>query len=348
MACGLISYSGLITKSKAMKANLMTVDDYNKLVAMDSVVDFLNYLKGKPAYSKLFESIDTMNLHRGQIEQELTFSLYMDYTKIYRFAKMKQRESIQILFFRYEVRFIKSCLQRILHEDPAVDLSHFKSFFEKHSELPIEELSHCESIEDMLKKLEGTPYEQILEQVHQTHEPSLFDYETQLDIYYFVHLWKIKDKVFGKKEGKEYTEILGRQIDMLNIQWIFRFKSFYNSDKGKIMDSIIPIQYKLKKNEINNMIEAGSLEELYKIVDGTYYRRVYSAEQMGKGDLEKIYFQYVYNTFVKYKRENEMSIIPIQFFLYLKEKEIDMLTTAIECIRYKLPVSESLDILDLK
>ena len=346
MACGLLSYSGIITKSKAMKANLMTTEDYQKLIAMDSVTEILSYLKAKPAYQHIFENVDTLTIHRGQIEQELTNSLYIDYAKLYRFARLRQRKSIQIIFFRYEVKYVKSCLQRILHEDKVVNLSHFKDFFMKHSDLPIEEMAHCESIEELLKKLEGTPYEKVLRDVQTSHEPSLFDYETQLDIYYFTHLWKVKDKMFGGKECQEYTEILGRQIDMINIQWIYRFKSYYNADKGKILSSIIPIQYKLKKNEINAMMDAATVNELYAVIKNTYYRRVYKDEHMDKNVLEKIYYQYMMNTFVKYKRENEMSIIPIQYFLYLKEKEIDLLTTAIECIRYELPADESIEILN--
>ena len=68
-------------------------------------------------------------------------------------------------------------------------------------------------------------------------------------------------------------------------------------------------------------------------------------EEITCEEIEAAYQKYLYKVYQTQARQNPMSIIPVEYFLYLKEREIDKLTTALECVRYHLPAEKSLAIL---
>ena len=55
--------------------------------------------------------------------------------------------------------------------------------------------------------LKNTPFYHPLDAIRHTEEPSLFDYEGSLDVYYFSYIWKQKDKLL---KGKRKTDHCGQ------------------------------------------------------------------------------------------------------------------------------------------
>lgn len=98
----LLSYSGTTTKIRAIKSRLLTRKDYETLAAMPTVTGALAYLKQKPSYEELFSGLDESTLHRSQVEQILTYSVYADFQKIYRFSTVQQRAFMDLYFAGYE------------------------------------------------------------------------------------------------------------------------------------------------------------------------------------------------------------------------------------------------------
>ena len=219
----LLSYSGLTTKIRAMQSRLLTDDQYRELAELKSVPQAVAYLKQQPAYEAILDSLSEEALHRGKIEQLLVNSIYRDFTKIYQFSNMEQRKFLNLYFGRYEVSIMKECLNKIFdHRDVNLDLSLFKPFFDKHSQLDINLLTASRSIEEFVSHLRGTSYHQPLTALSGLETPTLFDYEMALDLSYFSAIWKTKDKILSKKNLEEITKAYGNKFDLLNLQWIYR------------------------------------------------------------------------------------------------------------------------------
>ena len=51
----LFSYSGLTTKIKAMKQNLLKDSQYREMAALDSVAGSVEYLKKQPSYQYIYQ-----------------------------------------------------------------------------------------------------------------------------------------------------------------------------------------------------------------------------------------------------------------------------------------------------
>ena len=342
---GLLSYSGIITKTRAMQQHIIPKADYEKIANMETTSDLLNYLRTNPAYSDILRNRDEHGLHRAQAEQILADSIYLDFAKLYRFANQSQRKVLSLVFFRYEVNILKKCLRNVFSSDTTYDLLLFEPFFAKHSDLRVKDLAASQTMEEFISCLSGTQYFDLFKKLQATNHSTLQDYQVQLDIYFFKKAWKLKDHILSGKNLKAVTMIYGTQIDMLNLLWIYRSKKFYDVETGKILASIIPINYKLRKHELMALVEAVSVEDFMKLLQNTYYGKLTDATN--PDSLELLYLQMYQKLYDTCSSKFSTSMAPVLKFLYLKELELDMLTTSIECIRYKLQPGDILNYLKL-
>ena len=68
---GVLSYSGLSTKIRAMQSRLTTMDQFEEILQLSDVTQVAAYLKRMPEYSSRWDALDENTLHRGQIEKLL-------------------------------------------------------------------------------------------------------------------------------------------------------------------------------------------------------------------------------------------------------------------------------------
>ncbi|MEG1991991.1 MAG: V-type ATPase subunit [Acetivibrio sp.] len=343
MFTDLLTYSGIVTKTKAMEARLISIHDYESISNLTSVTDFINFLKVQPSYKDLFAGCDERLLHRNEIEHIINNALYLDYAKLFRFANGKQRGSLDLLFFRYEVNILKSCLQNLFSKDPGYDLSLFEPFFQKHSHLDIRKLSGSETLDEFINYLKDTPYFDLFRHIQQTTDGTLYDFEVQLDIFYYMTIWKLRKRVSRSKDQKAFTDIIGKEIDFLNMMWIYRSKKYYDVDSTHIYSSIIPIHYKLKSNELMNMIESATLEEFISVMESTYYHSENADMKDTHFSMESLFYQKRNHLYRVNMKKYPNSMCTIHHFLFMKELEIDRLTTSLECIRYGLEPADTLN-----
>ncbi len=337
--------SGIVTKARAIKSHVLSDRDFEKIISMNSVSEILSFLKEHEGYKELFREMDT-DSSRRLIEHELSHLLQLIYAKLYRFAGKRQRNTIRIYFYRFEITVLKMCLQGIIRkEEITADLSLTIDFFKKHSDIDLEKALEAKTIEGLLEVLKDTAYYSVIQDVHQLVNPALFDYETRLDIFHYRRLWKMKDEVLKGRERKAFEDIFGREIDLLNISWIYRYKTAFDTDSGKIIKSIIPIHYKLSKNQVADMVMSENIQVLNEMVHKGPYQKLFPEENIRKEDVEMCERIYVEKIYHKYAKKYAFSIIPILYLLRMKEREVDKLTTAIECVRYKLPIEQSMEIL---
>lgn len=337
----LLSYSGLSTKIRAMQSKLLTDQEYHELAEITTVPLAVSYLKQKPAYSQIWSSLDENDLHRGAIEKLLINSVYNDFARIYRFGDMEQRKFLDLYFKRYEISILKNCLNKIFdHRTVDLDLSMFKTFFDRHSKLDINILADSSSIEEFIGSLKGSEYYTPLIRLARLQEPTLFDYEMALDLYYFRLIWKVRKKLFTKQDQEQITMIYGYKLDLLNLQWIYRSRQYFSMSAVDIYALIIPVNYKLKKSDIAALVEAEDNNAFSAVLDSTYYGRHF--EEAAPDTLENLYNYIMKHVLSSAAKRNPHSIAVMYRYLYFKDHEIRRLTVALECIRYGISPEETL------
>ena len=336
-------YSGIVTKVAAMRAKLLKPQDYEQLASMDTVTDIIEYLKQTKSYGKFITQMDESLYHRGNIEKVLIQSLYDDYTRLYRFADMQQKDFLKIFMKRYEVDLVRYCLRIVFnHSNVPFDLNYKKPFFDKYSKIRIDQLVTAKNIDHLVDYLKNTEYYAPLSRIRQSGASTLADYELALDLYYFSMMWKKRKGNWDKKDKEMLTKELGAKIDLLNLQWIYRSKKYYNLQPADIYALLIPIEFHLKKEQITKLVEAGTLDEFFHALQTTYYGRLEDMDSSDNTELEMLAEEVLGKIYSATSRKNPYSIATLNSYLYFKEEEIQKIITVIESIRYGVSPDEIL------
>jgi V/A-type H+-transporting ATPase subunit C len=332
---GVIQYSGIVTKVHAMNRRLLNAEDYEELIQKTSVLEALEFLKNTPAYAEAFSDAYAKNSHRDAIERRLMDSLYTDFIKLYRFSGIKERTFLNSYFLHYEVMIVKICLRNTMNLNSwDVSLGNFDEFFHRHSKLSIADLNHSDTLEEYMAALAGSPYEKLFAPIYNSGSRRLSDYETALDLYYFSSVWKLKKKKLSDKEEQEVTAAWGTNIDLLNLQWIYRCRRHFSMADTDILPMLIPINYKLRPPQIQRLIHAETDEEFAQILSETVYSKWFPTEDLSR--FSAVSDQLLGHIYQLKCRENPYSIASVNRYLYRKEEEINHLIPIIEGIRYGL------------
>ena len=338
----LMAYSGIVTKVRAMQAKLLTRQDFENIAALRSVPEIISYLKEKPAYAEFMNQMDVSLYHRRHVEKILYQSLYDDYTRIFHFAGLEQKKFLKLYLKRYEVDLINYCFRIVFnHYEKPFDLDSKKEFFDKYSQISIEKLITSRNVTELVDNLQSTEYYAPLRNLRDANDATLFDYDLTLELYYFSNIWKKRKQILrNKKELEIYTRDCGTNIDLLNLQWIYRAKKYYHMLPPDIYSLTIPNHYRLRIDEFKALVEAPTLEEFERLLEDTYYAKKYNIDD--SKTLQQRYKECLMHLYLTDRRSNPYSIATITTYLFLKEEEIYKLTTALECIRYGLSSRETL------
>ncbi|MDO5337920.1 MAG: V-type ATPase subunit [Eubacteriales bacterium] len=345
----LLSYSGLSTKIRAMQKKLITEDQLREIAGMDHVSQVAAYLKKTPQYRTRWASLDENLLHRGQMEKLLKQSIFEDFSRIYQFSNREQRKFLSLYSKRYEIRVLKEIMTNLFdrRESFQVDFSAYAEFFRKHSKLDLNRLISCTNMDEFIQALAGNEFYEPLSRIQGRENALLFDYGMALDLYYFSYIWNMRKKLFTGKDLEEITKAYGEKFDLLNLQFIQRSRQIYHLSCAEVYTQIIPVSYKLKKEEIKALTEAETNEEFASLLRKTYYGRKNPSHdtpeaQLTPGNLEEFYNYTLRSILENEARRDPYSVAVIYSYLYHKEHEVVRLTIALECVRYNVSISDTM------
>ncbi len=338
----IIAYSGLSTKIRAMQSKLITEEQLAEIVQLRDVPQVASYLKRTPQYAQLWASLDENALHRGQLEKLLTASIFSNFSRIYRFANSEQRKFLDLYSKRYEIRIIKEIMTNLFdHRDTdPVDITPYSDFFQTHSKMNLETMITCRSMDELIESLRGNEFYKPLSQIRDRENALLFDYGMALDLCYFSLIWNVRKKLFSGRDLEEITLTYGEKFDMLNLQFIQRSRLCFDMPAATILTLLIPVNYRLRQDEIEALISASTQEEFQQIFSRTYYGKKY--EKLAVQNLEDFYNYILRTTLEKESRRDPYSVAVLYSYLYHKEHEVRRLIIAVESVRYGVAPDEAM------
>lgn len=337
----LLTYSGIVTKIRAMEGKLLTEEDFEEIAGLHSVPAVIAWLRDNGFYPFVLDDLTDEHLHRGDIEKLLINQLFYDYVKIYRFCGETQRRFLSLYIMRYETDLIDYCLRIVInrYQEP-FDLNYKKDFFDRYSQISIEKLITSRTTDQLIENLRDTEYYPPLSKLKEKPNITLFDYDLALDQYRFQKLWKCRKTFLNKTEQAVFTRDYGSKIDLLNLQWIYRAKKYYHMEPVDIFNLIIPIHFRLSTALVKEMVEAPTPEDFLNAIHKTSYAK--HGGFLEHHTVEQMYRQCLKQLYTADAKKNPYSIATINSYLFKKEEELERLTTAIECVRYGLSPAETL------
>ncbi len=334
-----LGYSAITAKIHSMSGKLIQAEEYDTICSLQSVDDFANYLKENESYKKGFELMGAMRLNRNKIEQILTYSLLNDFKKIYNFATLSQKRYLHFFIYQYEADIVKSLIMRFLMDHTITDeLIIYEDFIRDFTVIDQGALRQAKNFDEFIESMRGSTYYDTIRQVYAIEKSSIYDYESQIDLKSLTLIWHTLQKKLKGTELELFKENYGTQIDLMNINWIYRAKKYYNMAPVEVYKVIIPINYKLHRQTLKDLVESPSLQAFEDILSTTYYLK--RSEDLP--DLEQLYADTIGKSKRKSEKKNPYSMASINLYLYNKTIEIQKLTIIIESLRYGLNAREKL------
>ena len=332
------SYVGISTKIRAMQKKLLSEEDIKSLAGYNSVREAAVHLGEFEPYAGIAEKTEGRELHRTNVEKLLYYSLFDDFEKLYRFAGFRQRKYMALYFKHIEVKILKICLENCMGgRRDILGLSKYAEILNRHSKIDIKNLVEADNLSEFIERLQGTEYYSILKRIEESGKGSLLDYQTAIDMRYFNTMWKLKDEALTKRDAKIIANTYGVNIDLLNINWIYRSKKYFGLTREELLNILIPVRFKLTQENISEMINAPDLNAFYEAEKKIKYSDMILKYRKNEKSLTEVYDKLITAIYKAESRKRPYSVAAINTYFYLKEKEIRNIVTALESIHYKVP-----------
>ena len=196
-------------------------------------------------------------------------------------------------------------------------------------------------MDEYIQNLRGTEYYNLLAKLYAKPGLTSFDYEMSLDIYYFTKSWRLKDTALKGNNSKAFTQRMGTEIDLQNIMWIYRSKKMYDMSAAQIFTYLIPVNYRLGVSQLSRLVQAATIDEFFNILSSSRYK--FFVAYLKDGTMELEYIKIINKIYLLNMTKYPVSMTAVNYYLFRKDMEIGQLTSALECIRYKLDVKKRLD-----
>lgn len=322
-----VKYPNLNAKLKGMHAKRINRIDLEDIIKQSNLRSAVLLLRAK---SDIFKNSDE-NIDRLEIESLLEENLINDILKIIKLLDKNDKEIFKIFLLQYEIKCIKSIYRKLFSEDKTNDI--VIENVKKWTFALFEDIKGIETVEtfdDFFNAIKRMKYNKVLMKYRQN--KNIFELENEMDKIYFETLY---DKIKGEKN---LEKIVGSEIDLLNISWIFRIKKYYNFKNKNVKEILINRYYKLNSNITEKIIQTNSFEEIKEIMCKTVYKEIFIEEK----DFEENIDKYLYKVNKEIFKEDIMSIAYVFAYVNMIDYEnIDIINT-IEGIKYNVEKSEIL------
>ena len=333
-----VQYPAINARIRAITGKMLKDDDYQNLLNFSTVQEVFSYLYNNTYYSEHLEDLSGLDVHRRKLELVLKKSFIKDYLTISRYLSSSSKAFFQHLFKKFEIEDLKMLLRTTLIEQDEDYLKESLLYLGVNSEIDLQMLTSLKSNKELLNIFRKTDYFDILSRFADRYEEdhNLFPVEMSLDFQYFSVLEKLGKKM-GKGDYKYIEELVGAQVDLLNIQWIYRIKKYYNLSSGEILNYIIPFHYKVSREDFKKMSQVNLPSDITNFISYQRYRELFEKAILSNNDIfEKYFLSFLLKKSLKVKSLSFFNIGNIIAYLFIKEYEIRDIITIVEGIRYSL------------
>jgi len=268
MASSIRKYAFINAKLRARISKLIPDTLFHQMIRVQSLEEALSLLRNTP-YSIIDETYaKTGDLKLGELElQKKEISIYIEIEKYVRGDVLRL---VQALLLRFEIENLKNAV-RIFFDRKIrgreSDDSHLYILRKRiiHG-FSVDTIINAENIEDVGKTLESTPYGRLLDQHSEVilRDGSLFSFEVSLDHYYYGNLLEAAENL-PSRDRKDSLRIIGVEIDLHNVDWIIRFRKFYDLSLEQVLSLVIPGGFQLSGDLLR---ETYSSQDISRIVQG--------------------------------------------------------------------------------
>lgn len=314
-------------KARALLGKLLKYEDYDKLISLDSTERFIDYLHRNTHYK---ESLEEKEYNVDTVEILIKKHFIKSLEKLYYFYYDEYRDFFRALLMRYEVEDVKIFLRVFTRgESKKIGEEHY-IYSNLFKNINYEKIKKAYTLDEFINSLKGTMYfEKLKKYMDEEENKMLFYMEMALDRIYFNNLYQAAVKL-KKNDRKNVLEMLGINIDLLNIQWIYRGRKYFNISSEELFNLSLEVGYKYDLRKIKELCYMNLEDFKRNISEGKYHEIFDETEYL----MERSYERYLYNMLDDYFTNSGLSIIIPVIYIFKIEYEMRDLYSILEGIKY--------------
>lgn len=326
-------FAAVNSKISAMGKTLLKDSDFDNLAQMNSRDEIISYLKINNYYSDLPTDSE------GYIftEQMLKRKLLRDIDKMSNFMDSKYKTFLDGLKKHHEYNDIKMILRTIVRREKINDLDSKLIVLKNGKDFNVDSKT---KLTDFIESLRSTRYYDLLVRyIDEDLDKILFYMEMNLDRDYYIYINELSESL-KKKDCKIFKDYMGTNIDLLNIEWIYRSINFFDLPREIVFNFTIFYGKNYGIKDLKNMSYM-SLEELKAFILKGEYAFLFDSNNDIDLYMERRTERYLYYMAKDYMNNTKMDISKILGYLLLREFEIKDIITVIETIKFELNKEEA-------
>ncbi|MGL4799798.1 MAG: V-type ATPase subunit [Cellulosilyticaceae bacterium] len=330
------SYYAVNTKLHTRKRALLDTQDWNKIMEYTAVSQLTDFLKSRYGYSDYLEKSRIEGIHRTELEIVLHRYLVAEIEKILHYFSGKYKEFFKLLLMKYEIYDLQLMLREIAREEDMLGIANRFVHSKTYSDLNYEKILGSRSVPQMIESLKGTIYYETLKTTTQEDACKReFHMEMKLYMLYYKLLMS-KASGLEKQDAAIAQALIGKKIDLLNIQWIYRATKYYDISREEILVYSLPggnISY----NKLKKLIYTKSIEEFKTLANKALHYPLFKESKddaLLVRDIDEVMYKLIKSIHVP-----KSIAMPLQY-IYGLEIEVDDLVAVTEGIRYEMSREE--------
>ena len=329
-------FSAVNTKIRVLSSNLLRNNQFIELIQKDSLDSQISYLRDKTIYGEFISRSSSIQ----EVEVQLVHYILHEFEKLLSFFTDSYKEFFKGVIMRYEIEDLKMYIRVLQRGEDKSKISKGTLVSKSYHTIDFETLNNSATLSELIEKLKGTIYYKSLSPFKlEEGTKILFYMEMNLDRLYFENLFQ-KAKSLSSEDEELVLKSLGRNIDMLNIQWIYRGIKYYKLIPEEL------INYTLSNGQVFNYKKIKEMcysteEGLKLIVLDTKYKFLFDSGHDIDLFMERRIGRYLYYEFIKDFRRAKMDISLFISYIHLLEYEIRDIISILESKRYNLGLEET-------
>jgi len=329
-------YGFINAKVRAMRSRLLHDSVYRNLISAKDEKEFLTLL--------------SQTRYKGQVENLLTQPTEMaeyllekeeieEFKEIETYTKGHSKKFFKTLLLRYDAEQFKILLRLWHGQKKEVDLSLFQ--FVEYSISP-EIVLEAKSMEEMVKGLGSTPFVSALAQSIPLYEEqkTLFPVELAIDRTVYESIWKTGMRLH-RTDRPIVHRLVGLELDLKNLDWIFRYRTYYKIAYAEIRDWLLPYGFLFRPDQLVDWANTNRLSEAWRLA---FHLTDFSLEEENTtaslDALEHFLYRVLLEEARRAFRALPLSIGTLLGYFYERRIETRNLKMIFLAKRYQLPASQ--------
>lgn len=327
------TYGYINAKVRAMRSLLLVQSVYRTMAEAENLGEMLSIL----TRTRLRDGMEGVTVEDPEEIEEVLVRDEVRRIRLIREKSHKQIAEFVTLFLeRHEGERLKVLL-RYWHRGAG---NGERIFGEKILyDFPVTAILSAGSLKEIVALLEGIPFHKVLAETLPEYQDTktLFPLELAIDRFVFNRLWNATE-FLRKNDRRIARRLLGVEIDLRNLDWIGRMRTYYNLSAAEISERVLSHGFRINIEDIRRMVSGSDISEsLKKIISDTRFTQQFGQESgVALKDLEYLLYQVLLSEARKAFGEFPFTIGSILGYVILLRIETRNVRMLIQAKRYEL------------